>query len=99
MIYFTMFLLGGIFGIALWFYLSGFITRLQQEIYATYIELFPQNFLPFQPSVSSIQQKKVRSYFEVFFKCWGRIYIFTNCFQGLYFRYMARAHTSYPLGN
>ena len=57
MIYFTMFLLGGIFGIALWFYLSGFITRLQQEIYATYIELFPQNFLPFQSSVSSIQQK------------------------------------------
>ncbi|WP_239500477.1 hypothetical protein, partial [Streptococcus pneumoniae] len=40
------------------FYLSGFITRLQQEIYATYIELFPQNFLSFQPSVSSIQQKK-----------------------------------------
>lgn len=58
MIYFTMFLLGGIFGIALWFYLSGFITRLQQEIYATYIELFPQNRSPFQPHFASIQQKK-----------------------------------------
>ena len=58
MIYFAMFLLGGILGSALWFYLSGFITRLQQEIYATYVELFPQNFLSFQPSVSSIQQKK-----------------------------------------
>ena len=58
MIYFAMFLLGGILGIALWFYLSGFITRLQQEIYATYVELFPQNRSPFQPHFASIQQKK-----------------------------------------
>ena len=58
MIYFTMFLLGGILGIALWFYLSGFITRLQQEIYATYVELFPQNRSPFQPHFASVQQKK-----------------------------------------
>lgn len=58
MIYFIMFLLGGILGIALWFYLSGFITHLQQEIYATYVELFPQNRSPFQPHFASIQQKK-----------------------------------------
>ena len=58
MIYFTMFLLGGILGIALWFYLSGFITRLQQDISATYVELFPQNRSPFQPHFASIQQKK-----------------------------------------
>ena len=58
MIYFAMFLLGGILGIVLWFYLSGFITCLQQEIYATYVELFPQNRSPFQPNFSSIQQKK-----------------------------------------
>ena len=58
MIYFAMFLLGGILGIVLWFYLSGFITRLQQEIYATYVELFPQNRSPFQPHFASIQQKK-----------------------------------------
>lgn len=71
MIYFTMFLLGGILGIALWFYLSGFITRLQQNIYAIYVELFPQNRSPFQPHFASIQQKKVRSYFEVFFLVLG----------------------------
>ena len=58
MIYFAMFLLGGILGIVLWFYLSDFITRLQQEIYATYVELFPQNCSPFQPYFASIQQKK-----------------------------------------
>ena len=58
MIYFAMFLLGGLLGIALWFYLSGFITRLQQEIYATYVELFPQNRSPFQPHFAYIQPKK-----------------------------------------
>ena len=58
MIYFAMFLLGGILGSALWFYLSGFITRLQQEIYTTYIELFPQNRSPFQPHFAYIQPKK-----------------------------------------
>ena len=58
MIYFAMSLLGGILGSALWFYLSGFITRLQQEIYATYVELFPQNRAPFQSHFASIQQKK-----------------------------------------
>ena len=58
MIYFAMFLLGGILGSALWFYLSGFITRLQQEIYVTYVELFPQNSSPFKPHFASIQKKK-----------------------------------------
>ncbi|CWW71155.1 prepilin peptidase [Haemophilus influenzae] len=67
MIYFTMFLLGGILGIALWFYLSGFITCLQQEIYTTYIELFPQNCSPFQPHFASIQQKKCGHILRYFF--------------------------------
>lgn len=57
MIYFTMFLLGGILGIALWFYLSGFITHLQQEIYATYVELFPQNSSHFNRTLPLFNKK------------------------------------------
>ncbi len=58
MILFASFFLGGVFGVALWLYISGFITRLQGDIYNNYIELFPQNCPQFQPHFAAIQQKK-----------------------------------------
>ena len=58
MIAFASFLLGGIFGIGLWLYVSGFIERLQADIYNTYTELFPQNSSSFQPHFATIQTRK-----------------------------------------
>ncbi|MCQ9121973.1 prepilin peptidase [Rodentibacter pneumotropicus] len=66
MIYFASFLLGGIFGIALWLYVSTFAKRLQTDIYHTYTELFPQNPPPFQPYFSIIQEKKC-GHFSLYF--------------------------------
>lgn len=66
MIYFASFLLGGIFGIALWLYVSTFTKCLQTDIYHSYIELFPQNPPPFQPHFSIIQEKKC-GHFSLYF--------------------------------
>lgn len=58
MILLATFLLGGVFGMALWIYVSGFIHRLQHNIHITYAEFFPQNPPPFQPCLAALQQKK-----------------------------------------
>ncbi|MBF0750748.1 MULTISPECIES: A24 family peptidase [unclassified Pasteurella] len=69
MILFSSFLLGGIFGILLWFYISGFIERLQTDIYNTYIEVFPQHPPVFRPSSAAIQGKKCGHISKYFFFC------------------------------
>ncbi|OOF41254.1 prepilin peptidase [Rodentibacter mrazii] len=66
MIYFASFLLGGIFGIALWLYVSTFAERLQTDIYQSYTALFPQNPPPFQPHFSIIQGKKCGHFLRYF---------------------------------
>lgn len=58
MIVLAAFLLGGVAGVILWVYVTGFIPRLQQDIYETYVELFPQNPPIFQPHFATIQPKK-----------------------------------------
>lgn len=58
MIVLAAFLLGGAAGVLLWLYVTGFIERLQQDIHATYVELFPQNPPIFQPHFAAIQPKK-----------------------------------------
>lgn len=67
MIYFSSFLLGGIFGVVLWFYLFTFIERLLTDIYNTYAELFPQNPPLFQPQFAAIQRKKCGHFLRYFF--------------------------------
>ncbi|MCX2960820.1 prepilin peptidase [Rodentibacter caecimuris] len=67
MIYLASFLLGGIFGITLWLYISTFIERLQTDIYSTYTALFPQNPPIFQPHFAAIQEKKCGHFFRYFF--------------------------------
>lgn len=66
MIVFSAFLLGGVFGILLWLYVSGFIERLQHDIYDNYVELFPQNPPSFQPHFATIQTKKSGHFFAYF---------------------------------
>ncbi|OOF42551.1 prepilin peptidase [Rodentibacter trehalosifermentans] len=77
MILLAAFLLGGISGIALWLYISGFIENLQREIYTTYRELFPQNPPVFQSHFASIQGKKCGHILGYFFLC-GAIFTALN---------------------
>ncbi|OOF60192.1 prepilin peptidase [Rodentibacter myodis] len=67
MILLAAFLLGGTFGVGLWLYISGFITRLQADIYNNYIELFPKKRPLFQPHFATIQQKKCGHILRYFF--------------------------------
>ena len=67
MIGFATFLLGGTLGVALYLYISGFIERLQTDVYAAYVELFPNNPPPFQKHLANLQTQKCGHVLQYFF--------------------------------
>lgn len=85
MIGFASFLLGGILGLALWLYVSGFIVRLQTDIYQNYVELFPQKPPSFQPHLAGIQQKKCGHFGYYFLLCGCLLTCLTFWFSDPYF--------------
>ena len=60
------FLLGGLAGIFVWFYIDRFIPNLQQEIYQNYIELYPENRHLFHSEKAAIQSQKCGHIFLYF---------------------------------
>lgn len=81
MIYFASFLLGGTLGIGLWLYVSGFIPRLQSDVYASYVELFPKNHPPFEPHFACFQGKKCGHILTYFFIGGGGLIAFSIATQ------------------
>lgn len=67
MIGFATFLLGGTLGVALYLYISSFIERLQTDVYAAYVELFPNNPPPFQRHLANLQTQKCGHVLQYFF--------------------------------
>ena len=60
------FLLGGLAGIFVWFYIDRFIPNLQQEIYQNYIELYPENRPIFIAKKQPFNLKSVVIFFFIF---------------------------------
>ena len=73
------FLLGGLAGIFVWFYIDRFIPNLQQEIYQNYIELYPENSPIFHSEKAAIQSQKcghICLYFLGFGLCFAALCYF-----------------------